>query len=176
MLNYCIMTTNHNSHTVSENEVNSVNGISSQLSQSNVSSMNTNTNVSANINTDTNTLSNTNQQSQAISLTFLYTDGNIKQILAQPGDNLLKLSRQHNLQIEGACGGVLACATCHVVISDPWFDTLPPATIREERMLDNAQEVELNSRLCCQIKITSNMHGMTIKIPASSVSSDNHDH
>lgn len=111
-----------------------------------------------------------------VSLTFLYPDGTTKQIQAKAGENFLMLAKKNHLQIEGACGGVLACSTCHVIINDPWFDLLPQATVKEERMLDNAQEVELNSRLCCQLMVTPDMDGITIKIPSSTISTDDHDH
>lgn len=110
-----------------------------------------------------------------IMLIFKYSNGASKTIEADVGENLLSLSRKYDLKIEGACGGVLACATCHVVISDPWFDQLPKVTLQEDRMLDNAQELELNSRLCCQINVTQNMHNMTIFVPEST-EGDGHEH
>lgn len=114
-------------------------------------------------------------QNSKIKLIFKYSNGESKIIECNVGDNILALSRQYDLRIEGACGGVLACATCHVVVSDPWFDKLPKVTLQEDRMLDNAQELELNSRLCCQINVTSDMHGMIISVPEST-EGDGHEH
>lgn len=41
----------------------------------------------------------------------------------------------------GACGGELACSTCHLVFEQEVYDTLPPKEDEEEDMLDLAFEV-----------------------------------
>jgi ferredoxin len=41
----------------------------------------------------------------------------------------------------GACGGELACSTCHLVFEKEIYDTLPPKTDEEEDMLDLAFEL-----------------------------------
>lgn len=114
--------------------------------------------------------------SESIKLHFEFADGTIKTIEAKIGETLLDLAREHDINIEGACGGVLACATCHVHVRDPWFEKLPPATEEEENMLDNAQELECNSRLCCQVITTKELDGMTIFIPKSSENVSGHHH
>ncbi len=113
--------------------------------------------------------------SDKIKLIFQYANGEQKVIEANIGENLLSLSRKYDLHIEGACGGVLACATCHVVVADPWFEQLPQITLQEDRMLDNAQELEINSRLCCQINVTAHMDGMSIYVPEST-EGEGHEH
>ena len=44
---------------------------------------------------------------------------------------------------------------------------LPPKTDMEETMLDFAPEVTSNSRLSCQIKVTHELDGLTVRMPAS---------
>jgi 2Fe-2S ferredoxin len=39
---------------------------------------------------------------------------------------------------EGACGGELACSTCHVIFSKEVYDKLPPKVEEEDDMLDLA--------------------------------------
>ena len=41
----------------------------------------------------------------------------------------------------GACGGELACSTCHLVFDQEVYDTLPPKSDEEEDMLDLAFEL-----------------------------------
>lgn len=41
----------------------------------------------------------------------------------------------------GACGGELACSTCHLVFEQDVYDTLPPKEDEEDDMLDLAFEV-----------------------------------
>lgn len=112
---------------------------------------------------------------QQVTLIFKYADGREVQTLATPGQSVLDVAHKHDVHIIGACGGVCACATCHVIVEDKWFNALPPATDREEAMLDNAQELDVCSRLCCQIKVDQSMNGMIISIP-SSTEGEGHDH
>ena len=69
--------------------------------------------------------------------------------------------------IDADCGGACACATCHVYVDPAWLDKLPPKVDMEETMLDFAQELEPNSRLSCQIKVTPELDGLVVKTPKS---------
>ena len=42
------------------------------------------------------------------------------------------------MDIEGACGGELACSTCHVIVPKDVYDRLPPKKEEEDDMLDLA--------------------------------------
>ena len=41
----------------------------------------------------------------------------------------------------GACGGELACSTCHLIFEQSVYDTLPEKEEEEDDMLDLAMEV-----------------------------------
>ena len=69
--------------------------------------------------------------------------------------------------IDADCGGACACATCHVFVAEPWLGKLPPKEDMEETMLDFAPEVEANSRLSCQIKVTAALDGLVVRMPKS---------
>ena len=69
--------------------------------------------------------------------------------------------------IEAECGGACACATCHVYVDPAWKEKLPPKSDMEETMLDFAQDLELNSRLSCQIKVTDELDGLIVRMPVS---------
>ena len=69
--------------------------------------------------------------------------------------------------IDADCGGACACATCHVYVDTAWLDKLPPKIDMEETMLDFAQELEPNSRLSCQIKVTPELDGLVVRTPKS---------
>lgn len=104
------------------------------------------------------------------------TENNQIIVKANPGDTLLEVARANDISIEGACGGVCACATCHVWVSDPWYSKLPQATDMEENMLDNGQQLAYNSRLCCQVIVTEDMNDMVITVPKSSENTSGHHH
>ncbi len=59
----------------------------------------------------------------------------------------MEIIRENNLPIEAACGGCCACATCHVYVDPEWLAKLPAADDDEGMMLDEAFEVQDNSRL-----------------------------
>ena len=91
-------------------------------------------------------------------------DGN-KQILE--GDNnstLMEIIRDQGLDIDAACGGCCACATCHVYIDEKWFNKLSSKDDEEESMLDQAFDVKKNSRLSCQINLSEELDGLEIEI------------
>ncbi|HEV2651239.1 MAG TPA: 2Fe-2S iron-sulfur cluster-binding protein [Rhizomicrobium sp.] len=69
--------------------------------------------------------------------------------------------------IDADCGGACACATCHVFVEESWLSKLPPKEDMEETMLDFAPEVESNSRLSCQIKVTPELDGLVLRMPKS---------
>jgi 2Fe-2S ferredoxin len=67
--------------------------------------------------------------------------------------------------IEGDCGGLCACATCHVYIPQEWQDKCGVPEELEQAILDFAYDVEDNSRLSCQIKMSDALDGITIEMP-----------
>jgi ferredoxin len=61
--------------------------------------------------------------------------------------------------------GVCACSTCHVILPDDVFSSLPEASEDEEDMLDMAFGLTDTSRLGCQITITPDMEGVVWEMP-----------
>ena len=68
------------------------------------------------------------------------------------GTSILEASQKAGGQVGSACGGVCACSTCHVYVKQGLSD-LPPASDREEDIMDKAFDVRSNSRLGCQSKL-----------------------
>ena len=69
--------------------------------------------------------------------------------------------------IDADCGGACACATCHVYVDQAWLGKLDPKQDMEETMLDFAQDLEPNSRLSCQIKVSPELDGLVVRMPKS---------
>jgi len=88
---------------------------------------------------------------------------------AQPGQSLMQAAVDANLPgIQADCGGLLTCATCHVVVQGDWQSKLPPVSSDEDGMLAfTAQTREPGSRLSCQIMLTSELDGLQVTLPAS---------
>jgi 2Fe-2S ferredoxin len=69
--------------------------------------------------------------------------------------------------IDADCGGACACATCHVYVEEAWLDRTGMPSAIEQSMLDFAKDVEPNSRLSCQIKVTDALDGLVVRMPES---------
>ena len=53
----------------------------------------------------------------------------------------MEVAHANDVELEGACGGELACSTCHLIFEKHIYDTLPPKQEEEDDMLDLALEV-----------------------------------
>jgi len=90
-----------------------------------------------------------------------------KEVEAEPGQRLLDVAWAAREPLEGACEGVMACSTCHVIVDAQDFEKLPPASEEEEDLLDLAAHATRTSRLACQIILTSDMQSLTVRVPPS---------
>ena len=98
-------------------------------------------------------------------LTFIEKDGNRKEVDAPNGLSVMEIAHKFDVDIEGACEGSLACATCHVIVSSDWFDRLDPPSEDEEDMLDLAFGLTETSRLGCQIIMSDELDGLEVALP-----------
>lgn len=76
--------------------------------------------------------------------------------------NLMEVCKAYELPVEGTCGGMALCSTCHVYVHSD--HELPDPSEDEEDMLDQAFFVEDNSRLGCQIRIKEELDGLKVKL------------
>jgi ferredoxin len=99
-------------------------------------------------------------------ITFLFPGNQKRDVGAVSGQTLLEVVRANGIdEIEGACGGAMACSTCHVIVDPSWYGKLPPPASDETDMLDLASGLTRTSRLGCQIKLTEAMDGLIVKLP-----------
>ncbi len=97
---------------------------------------------------------------------FIQPDGAHRAVDARIGDTLMAVAVDHDVQgIEGTCGGALACATCHIKLSDADLARFAPPGPEEEDMLDLAAGVDASSRLACQLVVDAAMDGLTVTVP-----------
>ena len=100
-------------------------------------------------------------------MVFVERDGTHREVDAPLGLTVLEVAHRHDIDIEGACEGSLACSTCHVIIDPEWYDLLKEASEDEEDMLDLAFNLSKTSRLGCQVIITEELDGLKVRLPAS---------
>jgi 2Fe-2S ferredoxin len=102
-------------------------------------------------------------------MTFIEKNGAPLEVEAPLGLSVMEISHKHGVDIEGACGGCLACATCHVIVHPDWFDKLPEKKEEEEDMLDLAFDLKKTSRLGCQLLMTEELDGLTVALPGAAL-------
>lgn len=107
-------------------------------------------------------------------ITFIQTDLSEKIIDAPVGLSVMEVAVKNAMdKIEGACGGSLACATCHVYVHPDWWDKVMPEdgeiSDEENDMLDLAFHLTKKSRLSCQIIVKDELDGLVVALPGTKV-------
>ena len=108
---------------------------------------------------------------ETVTITFVDPSGDEHPVKAEVGRHLLDVAHDNNIELEGillwrlwtvqsfardisfltrivfvsffqgACGGELACSTCHLIFDQDVYNSLPPKSDEEEDMLDLAFEL-----------------------------------
>ena len=107
-------------------------------------------------------------------LKVIEKDGTQRIIQVENGWSLMELLRDQDFkEIEGACGGSLACATCHMYIHPDWNNKIKAQdnekTDEEEDILDMAFDLQDCSRLGCQIRMSDDLDGMMVAMPGAKI-------
>ncbi|HUF85852.1 MAG TPA: 2Fe-2S iron-sulfur cluster-binding protein [Thermohalobaculum sp.] len=91
-------------------------------------------------------------------------DGRTHTLEGVDGWRLMEMLRDYKMGIEGLCGGICDCATCHVYVDPDWEDRLPPPREEEEAKLDELPTWQENSRLSCQIIWSAALDGLKLTV------------
>ena len=103
----------------------------------------------------------------SVHVTFIEPDGTRTPCTGKVGQSLLDLAHLNGVELEGACEASLACSTCHVILPRPYYNKLEEASDEENDMLDMAFGLTDTSRLGCQVKLSEQLEGMDIQLPAA---------
>ena len=105
---------------------------------------------------------------QNINIQLTDREGN-RHKLSAPTDmqlNLMELCKAYEFPVEGTCGGMAMCASCHCYVESD--HGLPEMSEDEEAMLDEAFFVEENSRLGCQLYLKPELNGLQVRLALES--------
>ena len=107
--------------------------------------------------------------SQTITVYFTAHTGQITTVNAKIGKSLMRAAATNNLDgIAADCGGLMRCATCHVLVDAAFALKLAPPVAEELAMLAfTASPRQPNSRLSCQIFLSATFEGLAITLPAT---------
>lgn len=101
-----------------------------------------------------------------IKVTYIEHNGTQRVVDAEEGMSLMEAAVSNLVPgIDGDCGGVCACATCHVFVDDAWLAKLAPMESMEDAMLNLAEGRDANSRLACQLKAAPELDGLVLRTP-----------
>ena len=100
------------------------------------------------------------------SVSFILADGSRRDFTVEMGKSLLEIAWDNGLDVEGACGGVMACSTCHVIVDSNWITKLAQPSEEEDEMLDLAWGFTESSRLGCQVTVTEALDGLVVSLPS----------
>jgi ferredoxin, 2Fe-2S len=102
-------------------------------------------------------------------VTWISHQGTPTTLEVNSGDSLMDAALFGGVDaIEGACGGLLSCATCHVMVDPAWEGKLPAPADDELSMLEMVSEPrQPNSRLSCQLVMRDDLDGLVLYTPAS---------
>lgn len=98
-------------------------------------------------------------------ITFIARDGSRTEVDAEVGRSVMEVAIDNDVDIEAACEGSLACATCHLVVDPDWYAKLEEPSEDETDMLDLAFGLTPTSRLSCQLHVTEDMDGISFTVP-----------
>src|SRR5688500_10827444 len=91
-------------------------------------------------------------------ITYIEHDGREHVVEVRNGLSVMEGAIRNNVPgIDADCGGACACATCHVYVDEAFAAETGRASAMEESMLDFAENVQPNSRLSCQIRVSDDL-------------------
>lgn len=93
--------------------------------------------------------------------------GHTVDVDARPGWSVMENIRDLPSSVDAICGGMCACATCHVLIDPVWTQRLPPRSRSEEIMLRDLPSFDAQrSRLSCQVRVGEALDGLALTVAA----------
>lgn len=103
-----------------------------------------------------------------VQIEFVTPTGEVRQVEAQEGETLMQAAVRHQVDgIEAACGGSMSCGTCHAWVLAPWNERIAAPAAGERDILEFGVHIRPDSRLTCQIEVSSDLEGARIEVPPS---------
>lgn len=93
------------------------------------------------------------------------SDGLNSVLDAKDGISLMETLRDNGYDdVIALCGGIMACATCHIYVDEKWIEKVGFPSPEEAEILESSGFRKENSRLSCQIKVNDSFEGMSIAL------------
>lgn len=101
-------------------------------------------------------------------ITFISADGTATEVSGDIGQSVMSVAVNAGIEVILAeCGGACACGTCHCYVDAAWAQRLAPPTDSEAAMIDCVIAPRPESRLTCQLRLTDELDGLVLHLPAA---------
>ncbi len=98
-----------------------------------------------------------------MNIVFKLRNGTQKTASFREGQTILQVAEENGIKLRDNCEGFGVCGGCHVKIEN-FLDRLPEISEKEDDTLDRVSDVEINSRLACQVVLSSNLDGLVVRL------------
>lgn len=97
-------------------------------------------------------------------ITFVTSDNETITVEGKSG-SIMELAVKNRIEgIDGNCGGVCSCATCHVHVQPEYWEKTGAPSDLESDLLEFDENVSEYSRLSCQIRVSKDLDGLVLKV------------
>lgn len=96
-------------------------------------------------------------------ITFLLKNGAERKATFAEGETVLQVAEKAGILMRSFCEGQGICGACHVIIEN-LRDKLPAISENEQDRLDGIVGATENSRLACQVVLSSSLDGLRVRI------------
>jgi len=101
-------------------------------------------------------------------VTFIQKNGR-ETVIENAVGSLMEAATHEGVEgIDGDCGGVCSCATCHVKIPPEWRKKVGPPSEQEQEIVEFEDNADASSRLSCQIELTDDLDGLIVQVATDS--------
>ncbi len=101
-------------------------------------------------------------------ITYIEHNGTAHEVEVATGMSVMEGAIKNMVPgIDADCGGACACATCHCYVENGFAGKTGERGEMEASMLDFAENVKPESRLSCQIEVSDELDGLTVRLPPS---------
>lgn len=99
-------------------------------------------------------------------ITYITPSNKEHTVQAEVGFTLMEIAVNNDIEgIDADCGGSCACATCHIIVPKEFLAITGDAHEDESALLDFLDNRRAGSRLSCQVEMTEELDGITVKVP-----------
>jgi 2Fe-2S ferredoxin len=101
-----------------------------------------------------------------VKITYIEHDGTPHTVEATCGWSIMENAVKNGVPgILAECGGSATCGTCRIYVGGEWLAKMDQPHPDELALLEYVDEEDPSARLSCQIKMTADLDGLTVRMP-----------